>query len=56
LATLDWPQVLAYQPTGITFARSLFDDLADALDIASPFPGDCHPLTARRANGVLRNL
>jgi hypothetical protein len=56
LATLDWATVFAYEPTGITFARSLFDDLADALGIPSPFPGNCHPLTERRQNGVLRNL
>ena len=56
LATLDWAQVFAYQPTGIAFARSLFDDLADALGITSPFPGNCHPLTMRKPNGALRNL
>jgi len=56
LATLDWAQVFMYEPTGIAFASSLFDDLADALGIASPFPGTCHPLTERRPNGVLRNL
>jgi len=56
LAALDWAQVFAYEPTGIAFARSLFDDLADAIGIQSPFPGPCHPLTERRVNGALRNL
>jgi hypothetical protein len=56
LATLDWAQVFAYEPTGIAFARSLFDDLADALGIEPRFPGNCHPLTERRQNGALRNL
>jgi hypothetical protein len=56
LATLDWAQVFAYQPPGIAFAYSLFDDLADALGMENPFPGTCHPLTMRRAGGTLRNL
>jgi hypothetical protein len=56
LATLDWHQVFARQPPGLAFAHALFDDIADALGVASPFPGDAHLATARRANGVLRNL
>jgi hypothetical protein len=56
LRELDWEQVFAYQPPGIAFARSLFDDIADALGVPSPFPGPVHELTARRAGGVLRNL
>lgn len=56
LATLDWAQVFQYQPPGIAFAHALFDDLADTLDLPSPFSGTCHPLTARRSSGTLRNL
>jgi hypothetical protein len=56
LSTLDWTQVFAYQPPGIAFAHALFDDLADALGVENPFPGACHPLTARRSGGTLRNI
>jgi len=56
LATLDWAQVFQFRPPGITFAHSLFDDLADALDVSNPFPGMCHSLTARRPVGTLRNV
>jgi hypothetical protein len=56
LRELDWAQVFAYQPRGIAFARSLFDDIADALGVPCPFPGPTHPLTARKGDGVLRNL
>jgi hypothetical protein len=56
LETLGWAQVFAYQPPGIAFARSLFDDIADALRVPNPFPGECHRLTARRPYGTLRNL
>lgn len=56
LATLDWAQVFAYQPPGLAFASALFDDLADALGVPCPFPGDPHLLTRRRADGTLRNL
>jgi hypothetical protein len=56
LSTLAWAQVFAYQPPGIAFAHSLFDDLADALGVDNPFPGACHPLTARRSGATLRNL
>jgi hypothetical protein len=27
-----------------------------ALGVPNPFPGACHPLTARRSGGTLRNL
>jgi hypothetical protein len=56
LATLDWPQVFHYQPPGIMFAHSLFEDLADALEAPDPFPGPSHPLTMRRPAGTLRNV
>jgi hypothetical protein len=56
LGTPDWAQVFAYQPPGIAFAHSLFEDLADALGVPDPFPGTSHPLTARRSGGTLRNL
>lgn len=56
LSMLEWAQVLAYQPPGIAFAHSLFDDLADALGVPNPFPGACHPLTTRRSGGTLRNI
>lgn len=56
LSTLDWAQVFGHLPPGIAFARSLFDDIADAVGVSSPFPGACHPLTARRAGGTLRNI
>jgi len=56
LATLDWEQVFHFQPPGITFAYSLFDDLADALGVPNPFPGTCHSLTTRRPAGTLRNI
>ncbi|HEX7836167.1 MAG TPA: hypothetical protein VF469_01825 [Kofleriaceae bacterium] len=56
LATLDWAQVFQFQPPGITFAYSLFDDLADALGVPSPFPGRCYALTTRRPTGTLRNI
>jgi hypothetical protein len=56
LATLDWAQVFAHQPPGLAFAHALFEDIADALGAASPFPGKAHPATERRQNGVLRNL
>jgi hypothetical protein len=56
LSSLDWEQVFAHPPAELAFARSLFDDLADAIGVETPFPGACHPLTQRRADGVLRNL
>lgn len=56
LATLDWGQVFQFQPPGLAFAYSLFDDLADALGVTNPFPGACHALTMRRPVGTLRNI
>jgi hypothetical protein len=56
LATLDWAQVFAYQPPGLPFVRSFFDDLADAIGVEAPFPGPRHPLTERKQGGVLRNI
>jgi hypothetical protein len=56
LATLDWAQVFAYQPPGIAFAHSLFDDIANAVGVPNPFPGACHTLTAPRSGGTLRNI
>jgi len=56
LEALDWAQVFGYQPPGIAFAHSLFEDLADALGVPNPFPGASHPLTSRKPDGLLRNL
>jgi hypothetical protein len=56
LASLDWAQVFRHQPPGIAFAHSLFEDLAAVLGVPNPFPGACHPLTARRPAGTLRNV
>lgn len=56
LATLDWAQVFRYQPPGIAFAHALFEDLADALGVPNPFPGESHPLTCPKPGGLLRNL
>lgn len=56
LATLDWAQVFLFEPKGISFAHSLFDDLADVLGMPNPFPGATHPGTARRLAGTLRNI
>lgn len=55
LRTLDWQRVLR-QGTHAQFARALIDDIADALAVPSPCPGTCSPLTARRADGLLRNI
>ena len=55
LKTLDWTRVLQRQ-THAAFARAFVDDIAQALQVASPCPGTCSPLTARKGNGVLRNL
>jgi len=56
LATLDWAQVFRYSPPGIAFAHSLFEDLADALEVPNPFPGASHPLTSPKPGRLLRNL
>jgi hypothetical protein len=55
LAQLDWPAVLQHEQYG-AFARALIDDLADALDVSTPCPGLCAPLTARKGDGLLRNI
>ncbi|MCK8499270.1 hypothetical protein [Myxococcus fulvus] len=56
LGDLDWARVLT-NPNHTSLARSLFADLADALDVDNPFPGPCHPLTSRPdIHRVLRNL
>lgn len=55
LKTLDWQRVLRDE-THAQFARALIDDIADALAVPSPCPGTCSPLTARRADGLLRNI
>jgi hypothetical protein len=56
LTALDWAQVFDHPPQGIAFARSLFEDVADMLDVPNPFPGVSHPLTTRRLTGTLRNI
>ena len=56
LKTLDWKCVLQ-NPGHAAFARSLIDDIADALNVPSPCPGPGSPLTARGAGeGLLRNI
>jgi hypothetical protein len=56
LATLAWKRVFERQPSGLAYALALFDDIAEALEVPCPFPGAPHVETARRADGVLRNL
>jgi hypothetical protein len=55
LTQLDWPAVLQHEEHG-AFARALIDDLADALNVSTPCPGVCSPLTARKGDGLLRNM
>jgi hypothetical protein len=56
LQTLDWKRVLL-NPEHAAFARSIIDDIADALNVPSPCPGPGAPLTARGAGeGLLRNI
>jgi hypothetical protein len=55
LRTLDWQRVLR-EETHAQFARAFIDDIADALAVPSPCPGTCSPLTARRGDGLLRNI
>jgi hypothetical protein len=55
LKALDWQRVLRAEAHA-QFARALIDDIADALAVPSPCPGACSPLTARRGDGLLRNL
>lgn len=55
LRVLDWTTVLRQEAHAV-FARALVDDVADALNVPSPCPGVCSPLTVRRGDGLLRNL
>jgi hypothetical protein len=56
LRELDWSGALS-QETHARLARSLFADLAAALEVDTPFPGRCHPETSTPGpNAVLRNL
>lgn len=54
LDTLDWAAVLAAGTRGL-FARSLLQDLEDALNRPSAFLGQCALCTARKSGGTLRN-
>ncbi len=56
LRDLEWASVLE-RPDRARFLRSLFCDLAAALAVPDPFPGDCHPVTwPPRQGRLLRNL
>jgi hypothetical protein len=55
LQVLDWKAVLR-QEAHAAFARALIDDVADALNVPSPCPGTCSPLTMRKGDGLLRNI
>ncbi len=56
LSNLDWARVFAHTER-VRLARSLFEDIADRLGVAHPFPGQSHPATANfRDARVLRNL
>jgi hypothetical protein len=55
LRVLDWTAVLRHE-THAAFARALVDDIADALNVPSPCPGACSTLTARKGDGLLRNI
>lgn len=55
LQELDWQAVLAHPKHG-AFARSLIEDIADAIGVVSPAPGDSSPETSLKAEGILRNL
>jgi len=55
LQVLDWTAVLR-QEAHAAFARALIDDVADALNVPSPCPGTCSPLTMRKGDGLLRNI
>ena len=56
LATLAWQEVFERPPVGLPYALALFDDVAHALEVQTPFRGTAHPETAKRDGGVLRNL
>ncbi|WP_163990731.1 hypothetical protein [Pyxidicoccus caerfyrddinensis] len=56
LSHLAWGQVFAHADR-VRLACSLFEDIADALSIDHPFPGESHPATASfKSARVLRNL
>lgn len=56
LHRLDWSGSFSSENRA-RLARSLFADLALALDMENPFPGTCHPLTPEPGrDAVLRNL
>ncbi len=56
LRALDWSGTFSTD-TRAQLARSLFADLAEALEVDNPFPGTCHPFTsAPGPDAVLRNL
>ncbi|HYO53700.1 hypothetical protein [Archangium sp.] len=55
LRVLDWIAVLRHEPHA-AFSRALVDDVADALNVPSPCPGVCSPLTVRKGDGLLRNI
>jgi hypothetical protein len=55
LQGLSWTAVLRNDAHS-AFARALVDDVADALNVPSPCPGTCSPLTARKGDGLLRNI
>jgi hypothetical protein len=55
LQGLDWTAALRHE-THATFARAFIDDIADALNVSSPCVGTCSPLTARKGDGLLRNI
>ncbi|MFL5358570.1 hypothetical protein [Archangium sp.] len=56
LRELDWSGALS-EEAHARLARSLFADLAAALEVDNPFPGTCHAATSAHGSGaVLRNL
>jgi hypothetical protein len=56
LRELDWSGALS-QEAHARLARSLFTDLAEALEVDNPLPGTCHPETSNPGpEAVLRNL
>ncbi len=55
LRVLDWFVVLLNEAHA-AFARALVDDVAEALNVPSPCPGMCSPLTVRKGDGLLRNI
>jgi hypothetical protein len=55
LEELAWSEVTARQGRE-AYARALFEDFADGIGTNWESPGPVAPLTARRSNGLLRNL